>query len=82
MFTVYRYFYKYGYEGSPLDVTIKDFSSYEKAKAYGNRYAKGTRFCSFEIRAEKDGKEYTLYEDIAGGETLEIKENLEIFGLA
>lgn len=64
MFTVCRYWLKYGNEEDPTEVTIKEFETLEKAIAYGRRYAKGIRFLSFTITDEA-GKE--IYEQLADG---------------
>ena len=63
MYTVYRFYYKYGREDDPIECTTKEFDSFEKALKYGKRYAKGIRFNSFEIRDELD----LIYEEFADG---------------
>lgn len=72
MFTVCRYFLVNGREGGRMDVTIKEFTTFAKALAYGRRYAKGIRFLSFTIEDE-NGKE--LYEQMADG-TMRIDETI------
>ncbi len=49
MYTVTRYFFRYGSEFDTMDTTIKHFDSLEKAFKYGMRYATGRRFASFTI---------------------------------
>lgn len=57
MFYVVRYFFKYGHEYDPIDCTFsRNFPSFEKALAYGMRYAHGIRFESFEICNSETGE--------------------------
>lgn len=52
MFTVYRNWFKYGHEWDEVMVTWKDFTTFEKALAYVERYAVGIRYCSAQIEDE------------------------------
>lgn len=67
MFTVYRSWLKYGREGDPEEMTIKDFDTEEKAIKYAHRYAKGIRFTSAVIEDE-NGK--VIYEILNYGATV------------
>jgi hypothetical protein len=68
MFITYRYTYRYGNEGDPVDVTFKEFEDIKKAVKYLRRYQNGTRYISSKI---EDDNFNILYEDIAGvGETI------------
>lgn len=74
MFYVNRSWFKYGNETDEVVVTIKAYETFEKALAYGERYAKGIRFCSFEIEDE-DGT--ILYEQFADGTVEDHRKEVE-----
>lgn len=63
MFTVYRHWFKNGNEDDELECTIKEFTTYEKAEKYAERYAKGVRFACYEI-CDNEGN--TIKEYCAG----------------
>ncbi len=70
MFTTYRMFYKYGSESDYTDMTIKEFSTIEKAINYAHRYAKGIRFCGVQIEND-DGK--LVYEITSNGDVYDYR---------
>lgn len=68
MFTTVRFFYIHGCEYDPMDCTIKEWSSLEKAIAYAHRYATGIRFAGVTVEDE-DGK--TVYEITSDQEVID-----------
>lgn len=63
MFTTYRYYYKYGNEDDEIMCTFKEFSDFEKAKAYAHRYAKGIKFCGVQIQDSNGNLLYEITSD-------------------
>lgn len=64
MYTAYRSWYRYGRETDYVELTVKDFSSADKAIEYAHRYAKGRRFCGVEVRDKKDELVYEITSDM------------------
>ena len=66
MYTVVRYFFKYGNENDEIDSTYsKDKDTFEKAYNHGKKYAKGVRFYAFEI-CDSETMETLYREDYVG----------------
>lgn len=63
MYTTFRRYYRYGNETDYIDVTIKEFPTFEKALAYAERYAKGIKFAGVEIDNENYETVYEITEE-------------------
>ena len=69
MYTTIRYYYPHGIEGESMEVTLKEFTSFDKAIAYARRYAKGNRFAGVQVEDTTGNCIYEItsdFEEIKG----------------